>query len=164
MVIRIIHKHGGSCPFTTILDDLSEVLYSIHHFIVFSHTNADDGSFRWQMVEQDKKLMSTVNWARLHKSNFVMGTEEDQLSVPAFKKDPNNSQNWIVAHPKVERCQCHECVLNMWFMMYVYISQQLVEWVMGKDKNDATQKWKKGEEKDNTFETSDNKRDSKRRK
>lgn len=54
-----------------------------------------------QKVENDKGLMSAVNWARVHRSNFPTETEEeDKRSVKIFASDEQG--NWRVSDPKVD--------------------------------------------------------------
>jgi hypothetical protein len=56
-----------------------------------------------QKVEKDKGLMSAVNWARVHRSNFPGDNnseeEEDQNAVKVFAR--NEQGNWSVPDLKV---------------------------------------------------------------
>lgn len=80
MVIRAIRKNGGSSSFKTIYDALCE------------------------KVEKDKGLMSAVNWARVHRSNFPGDNnseeEDDQNAVKVFAR--NEQGNWSV--PDLKLC------------------------------------------------------------
>jgi hypothetical protein len=104
MVIRAIRKNGGSSSFKTIYDALCEVpgISLLNHRIMRGRLIAH-APVHQQKVEKDKGLMSAVNWARVHRSNFPGDNnseeEDDQNAVKVFAR--NEQGNWSVPDLKV---------------------------------------------------------------
>jgi hypothetical protein len=78
LVIQIIHKHGGSCPYNRIVEELSE------------------------RVTEDKTLMASLNWHNQRKSTIPTTAPGDKTMI-VFKKSTDAAQNevWTVADPKL---------------------------------------------------------------
>eukprot|EP01087_Luapelamoeba_hula_P009168 TRINITY_DN2351_c0_g2_i5.p1 TRINITY_DN2351_c0_g2~~TRINITY_DN2351_c0_g2_i5.p1 ORF type:complete len:753 (+),score=146.13 TRINITY_DN2351_c0_g2_i5:159-2417(+) len=82
LAIRVITKNGGSCPFSTILEAVTE------------------------RMETDKRIAAFVRQSKHKMEAEVLMTVGDGQQ-PLFKKDPARHECWVIAHDKVAAALSH---------------------------------------------------------